>query len=336
MSGYKRLAIILFLSSLITSCKSPQALVSIEVLHPANITYPENVEKIGFLNRAPLTMHSFDGIVKKNLSDTDLQIIDTIICNNLIKGFIEGKSNSDLDYLEDFYYLEARRKDTLSRGSAINSEKISEICRSFGLDALVSQDYYEFKFDAVIYPGEYNFMETYLLLIQKSRWSVYAPDSIESLDTYTYYDTLFFTRNTFDSVLIRYPTPTEMLQEGSQIMGHAFGTRNRPIWSVMDRIVYTGYEKELRQAKKYTDEGDWDKARYVWSQNLHSDSKKLAAKCAHNLAVYYEIDDEIEQALIYSKRAHELWPSLYIEQYKDELELRQLNKKDVFKQLRVE
>ena len=320
---------------LLPACGAPHSIISLEILEPASITYPEDVQKVGYLNRSPRTLASFHSVNVRSLNDTDLFIIDTIVCSSLRRGFEDGKGEARLSYLDDIDYLEARRNDTLFRDKDISAQKVEEICNIFGLDALITQDYYSFKFDEIkILNYENSRYEDLYFLFHETKWTISIPGRSKPLDVYTLKDTLLY-GNQSKSGRASYLTPMEMLTDGAHVIGYAFGKRNVPDWTELNRTVYVGRQAELRKAAKYTDKGDWERAHHLWSQNLSSEDKKLAAKSAHNIAVYYELEDEIEQAMAFSQKAFDLWPSESIESYKQELLLRVLNKKDIFKQLRV-
>lgn len=333
MPDIKHIGIILSIVLLISSCTGSQSIISIEVLEPAAITYPDEVQKVGYLNRSPRSVHSFSRINVDSLSPQELFMVDTIICEAIRRGFIEGKKDAHTGYLDDLYYLEARRNDTLYRDSIVSHEKVLVICESFGLDALITQDYYAFKFNQT-YVWMEGAVKPLKILIQEARWTLSVPGQVKPLDTYTVYDTLYY-GNQGDKGSPKFLTPLEMLSDGAHVLGYIYGKRNVPKWNQLSRTVFVGGHKELKQASKYTDKGEWEKAHHLWSQYLDSEDKKLAAKSAHNIAVYYELEDEIEQALAFSGKALELWSTPPIETYKQELELRLLNKKDVYKQLRI-
>ncbi len=124
------------------------------------------------------------------------------------------------------------------------------------------------------------------------------------------------------------------MKDGGKVVGYSFGIRNVPVWNEISRIVYLGYEKELRLAAKHTNKGEWEKAKILWEQNLSSEDKKLAAKCAYNLAVYYELEDDIDTALQYAIQANEIWSRPVIVFYIQELEIRLQNKGDLARQMR--
>ncbi len=335
MTKLKNLIIIFFFVSLLNSCEGTKSVISFEILEPAAITYPTNVKKIGYLNRSPLSFTSFEQIDVQSLNDTDLYMLDTMISRSMTRGFEEGKSVTSLPYMDSILYLTARKKDTLSREALLPKAWVMNICHEYNLDALISFDYYIIKIIEFI---NYNIVGSQMLkdyvFVPEVRWTLYIPEKEEPLDIYTFNDTLYFvSQDTFPSE--KYLSAVDMIRMGVTDVGYTYGIRNVPVWNEITRIVFVGYDKELRLARSFTDKGDWDSAMNIWEMNLASEDVRMAAKSAHNLAVYYELEDDLVKAMEYSKKANSLWPSPRIEFYTQELEIRLLNKMDIYKQVRI-
>ncbi len=318
--------------SVLLSCTAKKSMITFEILKPASITYPANVQTIAYFDRSPQSYNSFVNIDTRALSDTQFYKLDQLITSSILLGFMEGKNQSSLFYMEDLSYLKERRSDTLDRDVPLSNKKVDEICEIFGFDALITQDYYFAAFHISYYYNEEGLREQLYELHQNVKWTVNIAGQTEPLDSYVYDDTLYFeNQDKFPNLI--YPSTLEMLLEGFKVVGHSFGIRNVPVWNEVSRIVFTGKNEELRKAGKFTDTGDWESAMKIWEQNLSSENKKLAAKCTHNLAIYYELEDDISQALDYAKKANDLWSSPQIETYMKDLNIRRLNRTTLEKQL---
>ncbi|MDX2415623.1 MAG: DUF6340 family protein [Bacteroidales bacterium] len=316
------------------SCTAEKSMIALEILKPASITYPANVQTIGYFDRSPLTFNAYANIDTRALNDTHLYKLDALINSSILMGFIEGKSQSSLFYMEDISYLQERRHDTLDQDVPLPNKRVDEICAIFGFDALITQDYYFADFNKSYYCNEDGWNELMFELHLNVKWTVNIAGQTKPLDSYTYNDTLYFV-NQDKFPKIKYLSNLEMLLEGFKVVGQSFGIRNVPVWNKVSRIVFTGKNEDLRKAGKFTDKGDWESALKIWEENLSSENKKLAAKCAHNLAVYYELGDDINQALDYAKKANDLWPSPQIEAYMKDLNIRRLNWITLEKQLQT-
>jgi hypothetical protein len=107
-----------------------------------------------------------------------------------------------------------------------------------------------------------------------------------------------------------------------------------PVWYQTSRVLYRGRNDSLKQAAKYTDEGDWEQAYSIWSNMSTLEDSTAVAKAYHNMAVYLELEDNLDSAsvMLDLALAHD---TLEVDTtYREELDVRILNRKDIIKQLR--
>jgi hypothetical protein len=145
-------------------------------------------------------------------------------------------------------------------------------------------------------------------------------------------DTLFFSaiiNGEFQTII----PGVDMLRELFYTSGYKYGSYLVPVWNPASRVLYKGKNDSLKLAGKHTDKGDWESAYSIWNNMTILDDSALVAKAYHNMAVYYELEDNLDSAsiLLDLALAHD---SLAIDTvYREELDVRLLNRKDIIKQL---
>ena len=75
-------------------------------------------------------------------------------------------------------------------------------------------------------------------------------------------------------------------------------TAHLPTWKERERVFY--YDRlcyELREAKVYAYEGNWEAAAGQWRALTDSKQQRLRFMAAYNLALYHEMTDDIDRAL---------------------------------------
>ena len=75
-------------------------------------------------------------------------------------------------------------------------------------------------------------------------------------------------------------------------------TAHLPTWKERERVFY--HDRlcyELREAKVYVYEGNWDAAAEQWRTLTDSKQQRLRFMAAYNLALYHEMTDDIDRAL---------------------------------------
>ena|GEM_PF-921727 len=332
-----KIVLICALALHLAGCAGSRSFVSFEVLEPADITYPESVGKVGYLNRAPLSIHSFSGINQSGLDPVALRIVDSTICNNLRKGFYEGRQLTELTYLKEIPLYNSRRTDTTGKASLLDAFSRQQIFRDAGsdVDALVVLEYYYIEmvrsypsFDFMI--GDY--IEEFRLKMNVL-WRVYAKDLESPVDEYLQQDTLFY-MNRQSMPSSGYLNPADVLRDGSQEVGFRYGLRHIPKWEMVSRVIFRGGSPELKAAADLTDQGAWDEAAGVWVPLIRHEDNKIAARACHNLAVHYELLDDIVTASNYINRAEKLWDNETTAAYSNMLEKRLNNKQVLLKQVR--
>lgn len=330
----QRLAPLLSLMLLLAGCYAPKGYVGIDILEPASVTFPNDVEHVAYLNRSPFSYNNMARANTRGLDARELRIIDTMACNALQAGFYDAIEDSRLSYLDSVTYLENRRRDTTNRFSNLTAVQHNRIFSTFPLDALITQDYYYFALDAANQYdyGGFFYRQIYTLHVEIG-WKIYTSGDTIPLNSYRLRDTLFF-ENRSDLPSQGYIDPADAIRIGLYETAFSYGQRIIPLWKQVDRFIYKGRERSLRTAGEFTDNGDWENAREIWLANLDADDSELKARSAFNLAVYHEIEDDLESALKYLSIARESMDEDEIENYYEDMKVRLENKAELYRQMR--
>jgi hypothetical protein len=323
----KSFVILFVLPILLTGCYASKSFVSFEILEPAAVTYPSDIKDVGFLNRAPFSKHAFPESNYDDLDSVTLMLLDTIICNNIIDGFIDGKKEMVAVYLDDMLFLESRRRDTIGQSDLIKVFEKDVLFRQNRLDGIVVLEYYILKLDKSQYLQflEYGHVEhaEEFRLEMEILWRVYVKDSIQPLHEYLTLDTMYF-YNTGNMKPEDVISTTDVIRIGSYEMGLRYGMMQVPKWTGVSRVVFSGVDKRLIAAARHTGKGEWNEAYKIWSRLLSEgvESHKLAARTLHNLSVYYELSDDVATAHEYAIKALDLWDNPFIIRHKTEMDKR--------------
>ena len=86
-------------------------------------------------------------------------------------------------------------------------------------------------------------------------------------------------------------------------------------------------------AVKHTDVGDWESAFSIWNGLTSSVDSTMVAKAYNNLAIYYEIEDQLDSASAMVNMALEFDSLEVLKYYREELDVRLLNRTDIEKQV---
>jgi len=88
--------------------------------------------------------------------------------------------------------------------------------------------------------------------------------------------------------------------------GKQFAQTVSPHWNKTYRYIFTSGNNDFVVAKHYVGSNQWDKAEDLWSRYSDSGNKNLAGKANYNLAVKYEREGILLQALEFAKKSKEI------------------------------
>ena len=324
------------LSFLLQGCASKYSLVEFEILEPATVEFPDHVNRLLFMNRAPITTDVWADQNQIGMDVEQIVLLDTLIINNLFKGVLDVLRNSPAEKYHIPIWLSDRRTDTtLLEDRILTRREVENICDTIGGDAIISlefysvglEQYFDYYEDA---PDEVqnNYFEVYNSL----KWNIHLPGSPRPFDSYTTIDTLFFSV-IIDGELLPYTPGVDMLRSLFYQSGQKYGSYLVPVWNHASRYLFRGSNDSLKLAVKHTDEGDWESAFSIWNNLTTLEDSTLVAKAYHNMAVYYELEDNLDSASMMLDLSLEHATLVSDTLYREELDVRILNRKDILNQV---
>ena len=118
-------------------------MVEFEVLEPATVSFPENVNQLIFLNRAPIALDIWDTVNQVGMDGRALILLDTLVMNNMNRGILEVLRGSPIERFHRPIWLTDRRSDTFKLDDRILTRReVDYICDTIGGDAIIGLEYY--------------------------------------------------------------------------------------------------------------------------------------------------------------------------------------------------
>ena len=299
-------AFLLVVAITVTSCR-PMKEMTIDVLKPAEITIPGEIERIAFANRSSpmyITHKETDTVFR---SRAELLVVDTIFQIRHYKGLFEALGNDLLFNVEDQHILVMLRTDTIVFPAPLSAGQISGISDTSITDALISLEGYELK-DTAFYRFSYydNYYHVFFRITGRILWRIYDVRTGIVLDDYTLSDTLQWEASGYlvQIALLDLPVVSDAYREFGFQSGLKYGWRLTPEWFEEFRYFYTG-SWSWRYATSQVTVDNWEEALKVWKELAGLNRKRLAAKAAFNIALYYEMEDRLVPALDWAKKSRE-------------------------------
>lgn len=259
--------------------------IEIQVLKPAGIEIPNGISRYGIVfvdtkrNDKPLQI---------TISDKEITHI------NARKSCLNGLHK----YLTDAQILDTAKVIITNINmlkDSINWNEVISFCEINNVDAIIILK--RFKLNSTSQSGSYYSGTKYNDLELKTTWTVLLPSiekRIEKEIVYNKYGKINDGKDQF-------------IYNASEACGAKFGTEIIPGWSTTKRKYYTSSNQEFKLATDFVEEGNWEDASKLWNTYLASENKTLAGKAHFNMALYFEIQGDLDQAFELAKKADKIF-----------------------------
>jgi hypothetical protein len=325
---------LIFVLIIMNSCYT--SVVMISILQPAEVSLPGNIKSISIypVTGIPAPPGVFDSI--RNVS-----INQAFDYNLTRRGYIYGLYEA-LDASPRF------RKVMVSDSSFVDSlyqgilgwNVLKKICQFDSTDAVLlilkaiaydTVNYLEESgvtyslSDPAYYQEQYenNSCTLVLRMISKFKLAFYEPllekksAQLSCSDTVTLYK-LNSCEDVFSADSMR-----DMLYNACFFTGEKLGKRLAPTWNdEVRRIFYKGSDIDFREAAWLVKQNRWTEAGQIWEALSSSRNKRIANKAAFNMALAWEQEDDLNQALLWLDYADSLMTRHQTTEYRKILERR--------------
>lgn len=286
---------ILFGCLFLTACNSV-SYISINVKTPANIVFPANVQDVIILNGIDSIRDAGNHVFEYESKRQEMDFIETdtlltVLCNSLWVNLAEQQFFNRVDFLN----------------VPLNDKqlKIESVLQQVDADAIIMlidmgvQSKLSLKniadYDVLRSVYEVTTQAEFALSDLNSDWK----------KNITVKDTIFWEAFGWDAndALTRLPYLDEALIESAHQVAALTMQKMIPHWSVEYRRYYTSATGGMKNAAKFVKSNDWEKAYQIWVNEYDAATGKKKAKCAANIALYHEMQNELENALNWATKS---------------------------------
>jgi hypothetical protein len=345
--SYKYLFSLLFLPVL-SSCYTTSS-ISVDILRPAEIALPAEINHIAVLNRSlinvPDSVINDTTVVIESMPEYLYNLTTTEAVKSL--GFIVQEIPSVLT-IPNEYILESVPDDSIYVPARLNNNELSELAFKLETDALITLDYIFindrlgtdtlYQLSSGIYEPYY---VAYISRQVSAVWRFYDLGRLIMLDEFIFKDSLKFYARKSDweapnaILLMRNDLDfirTSYLETGYHL-GYYYAKRISPTFSPEERNFFSGKTIWLKRAGKFISQNKWDAAEEILLSFIRHENPQKAAAAFYNLALISEMESDLELARFYVKMALKYYQSEFYYDYLKLLETRILEKRIIDQQL---
>lgn len=287
---------------------------AIETHEPAQVSMPLSINSLLVVNNV-VEQPKHVGHQEKRLGKSDYTRID-VSSDSVATYYTEALAQflQEEGYYDDVkYYTKPLRKDkSFFTELPILPDQMFELTEESGTQAIVSLD----KMVMQTKWEDYYQMEGYkyarLVAEIHSVIRVYMPSLDGKIPAVQFADSLVWEgyeirdNQAYADLII--PTQEEAIKElaiyAAEKMTHVFA----PHWDQQERWYYTSLGARMREGEVFARNNEWEEALIKWSDYYDKERRKQnRARVAHNIAVSYEMLNDLNEAQKWADKAHQLF-----------------------------
>jgi hypothetical protein len=293
---------------------------TLQVLQPAQMTLPEHITTVAIVDRSKPSngwSNFLEGLLTGEEIGQDRRSRQTAI---------DGLTNA-LTRTPRFQVKSTGIEMTGSKAggrmpAAMEWSEVEKICRDYATTAVVTIESFDSDNARSARPvtetkkdktgKKYNVItyESQQRTSVRIGWRLYDPKTRIILDEYVTDDYLERRgRGATDrAALNNLPSQLDVTRDVAYNVGIEYGARIAPIYVNISRAYYTkakGFKTQMKQAGRYLESRDLEKATYHWKKIIASagENRKAAGRAAYNMAVASEINGNLDLALEWAQKA---------------------------------
>ncbi len=304
-------SVIILAASLFAACTAPKSLV-INIQKPAQVSLPGSIGNVIIVNNLVVqpslqgnTIMKYDNVGKPVFEEISVPTdsLGIILSETLYDKLV------DLNSFKEVSIYDKSLRDDLSfqQIQPIDSLAVKEICAISNSDVILSLDRFYVASNAKEDMDEFEISYHDLDLKMSASFSIYSKEGRLISSSLTMVDSIYWSALYQGKRLISsYPLPTreDALKEAARYAGEKIADALVPYWDEAPRLYYS----ENKEALKLVEKDQWGEALKLWQIDYDRESKdKRKARLAFNIALGYELTDNLKEAINWANTASGLF-----------------------------
>lgn len=339
-----KLFLSLFTSALLLiSCTSS---IHVQVLKPADISLPSDIQKFAIGNRSlPAEGKKLGNIIEGVFSGEGIGL-DKRSSGSAVVGLTNGLAQSpryEVTQINEQLY----GTGTSQMPAPLPWKLVEKHCKENNSDALILLETFDTDsrrdFSSVLRTRkvddkeiEYTEHIANLDISVFTGWRIYYPKERLILDNHVFEDHKGFSAagESQELAIARLPGKEQAAREAGMIAGESYAIRISPMWMDVSRSYYTKGNDKMKEAAQMAKSQDWISAAKIWSHLAQADpEEKIKKRASYNMALVCEIEGKLDLAIDWAKKARDLGMNNAINRI-NQLEQRKLDEQRANEQMK--
>jgi len=287
----------------------------VQVMRPAQIDVPKNVQKVVLVNRYKPTGKNTWINVLEGLFTGEMLMADRRGADQALNGLMDG--------LRDSPRYEVVMSNTEMPGNGLGlfpepltPAQVQNLCKQYKTDALLAIEAFDSNVSVATQPKtrteKQNGKDVTITYFEGREtvnvtigWRIYSAETGAVLDQNQVYKTLFFNSqgNSPQQAIANLVFPADAVARTGYDGGWVYASRIAPSWVWVSREFYGSGSSGMRKAKQMARRGDWENAAVVWKSLTNSPKTKVAKRATYNMAVAAEMMGNYDIAIEWARKA---------------------------------
>jgi hypothetical protein len=273
----------------------------IEVYNPGDANVPPSAKNAAIVYRnfkyqEDTLQHYYKNdflLVKAKNDPENLDSLLATACLNELATDLKSNNAFEEVYIFPTHIFERHTSEHLSE---LPSNLIENVIQASDADLLIVLETFSFFFST--YPQTFD-TPTTNEVITVAVWGIYDPVKKVNIERKTMIDTVFW--NGYDdegNYRKGYTPPPRLtaLEMASALAGENYAKRFYGTWQTVNRMYSVPPLPDFSDAAFYFEEGKWDRAIALWQKYADDSNGKMAINARYNLALAYELKDDLNTA----------------------------------------
>ncbi len=304
------LCLLLFVAA---ACQSVQQF-SIDYMQPAEVSFPAALRRVAVVNNMPASPQATAMPEAGEEPKGEYEVArktDYYTGNPATAAQALADALADENYFDQVIICDSalRANDVALRESTLSREEVNRLARDLQADFLIAVE--DVRLRAVSKMDFLPDVQAYYGTVDVTvcpTLRIYVPNRRGPVATVSRPDSIFWEEAGVSEgeVRSRLIQGKELVEAASGFAGSSPVAYLLPHWKTAERYLFVGGSVDMRDAAVYVREQNWDEAIALWKRHYEQRKGKTKIRAAYNIALGYELQDSIGDALQWATKAQQI------------------------------
>lgn len=296
----------------LASCQTLET-VRIEYLVPADLNFPTELRQVGVVNNVNLNAPDNHVIEPGDSIRLPYELARKVRYTNANAQLATeslAEAIAEANYFDVVVLCDSalRADDIRARQTTLSQNEVKQLAQELDVDFIIALENAQLKIKNTVYRDELGLFIGAVDVNVHPSVAIYLPGRQSPLAIINAKDSIFWDAafTTMIRAQIGVKSEDKIIEEASTFAGSVPVKHLVPYWKEASRAYFNTNATNMRDAAYMVQTGEWDEAHRLWQQVYLSKKKKNKLRAAFNIALYYEVTDNLPEAETWATKALEL------------------------------